>query len=566
MARPYNAAMRNGSWLKALGLLGSSLITPLAHGQQWEVHDLDRPLPPRVEPTGPHRVAPPPGATVLFDGTDLDAWTHPNREEASWLVEDGELVVKPGSGQIVSKDVFGDAHLHIEWMVPESEAGDEGQARGNSGVFMMGLYEVQVLESVGSNTYADGMAGALYGQYPPALNAGSGIGKWNSYDLYFRAPRFVENVLIEPASITVLHNGHTIHDGRPLEGVTRHKRRTQYHLHAERLPIALQDHGDPVRFRNVWVRPLPDLRATASKDRKARLRHHVDFLAGLDPTRSHDQPASLDLAAYYIATQLRYAGLEVRNEEFLVEGVVHRNVVARLGDGPGPVTIVGAHYDSHEGTPGADDNASGVAALIEVARALSSMPPPHPVEFVAYSLEEPPHFGTPQMGSAYHARALRASGQAVHGMINLEMVGYYSDRPDSQRYPVDGMDRLYPNTGNFIAIVTLPKHQTWLKDWVAPMREAMHLDLQTLAAPAEVPGMDLSDHRNYWEQGFPALMITDTSFFRNPHYHEPGDRPETLDYGRMAQLVEGVRAALMAPISSDSDSTPEGDAAEKSKD
>lgn len=486
---------------------------------------------------------------MLFDGGSLEAWTHNDRAEAQWDVRDGHLIVRPGSGPIVSKDVFSDAHVHIEWMVPESEAADEGQARGNSGVFLMGLYEVQVLESVGSTTYADGMAAALYGQYPPLVNAGSGIGRWNSYDLFFRAPRFVENVLIEPATVTVLHNGHTVHDGQLLQGVTRHKTRTQYHRHAKRLPLMLQDHGDPVHFRNIWVRPLPDLREPASMDRKARLRYHVEFLAGLDPHRAHDQPASLDLAAHYIATQLRYAGLPVRYEEYVCDGVVRRNVVARLGPEQGPLTVVGAHYDSHAGTPGADDNASGVAALIEVAHTLSSDPPAHPIEFVAYTLEEPPYFDTQNMGSAHHARALRASGQPVRGMISLEMLGYYSDRPDSQRYPIPGMEEIYPTTANFIAVVTLPEHQAWLSRWVESMKAAMNLDVQSLAAPAEVTGMDLSDHRNYWAEGFPALMITDTSFFRNPHYHEAGDRPETLDYGRMAQVVEGVRAALKAPLS-----------------
>ncbi len=544
---PYNAVMRHlfGTW--GYGALWAAVaLGSLGAQDTWDVHDLERPQPPRVVPTGPHIVPPPPSATVLFDGSHLDAWTHSNQAEAQWIIEGDELVVRPGSGQLLSKDVFGDAHVHLEWMVPESEAGDEGQGRGNSGVFLMGLYEVQVLESVGSTTYADGMAGSLYGQYPPAVNAGSGIGRWNSYDLFFRAPRFVENVLIEPASITVLHNGHTIHDGRLLQGITRHKARTQYHLHADRLPLALQDHGDPVRFRNIWVRPLPDLREPASMDRKARLRHHVEFLAHLDPHRAHDQPASLDLAAHYIATQLRYAGLTVRYDEYVCDGTVRRNVVARLPAGEGPVTVVGAHYDSHAGTPGADDNASGVAALIEVARALSSAPPPHPVEFVAYTLEEPPYFGTEDMGSARHARALQQSGEEVRGMVSLEMLGYYSDRPDSQRYPVPGMEKLYPSTANFIAVVTLPEHKPWLDRWVLAMEPAMSLDVQSLAAPAEVTGMDLSDHRNYWARGIPALMITDTSFFRNPHYHEAGDQPETLDYGRMAQVVEGVRAALMA--------------------
>ncbi len=222
-----------------------------ALAQPWDVHDMSRPLPPHVEASCVS--TPAPSDAIVLLGDDLSAW-RTGDGDAAWRVEDGVATVQGGG--ITTRASFGDVQLHLEWMAPASEAGDEGQARGNSGVFLMERYEIQILESKGSTTYADGMAASLYGQRPPLVNAGAGVGEWQSYDIIFRAPVFDGEALVRPAMVTVLHNGVLVQDNAAFEGPTRHKQRTSYTAHAPTGAISLQDHGDPMRFRNIWVRPL----------------------------------------------------------------------------------------------------------------------------------------------------------------------------------------------------------------------------------------------------------------------------------------------------------------------
>ena len=225
--------------------------------QQWSVHDPERPMPPVVTPgpAGPP-VAPPGDAIVLFDGKDLAHWTDAKGQPARWRVADGHMEVVAKTGSIRTVKVFGDCQLHVEWMAPAPPKG-ESQARGNSGVFLMDIYEVQVLDGFENKTYADGMTASLYGQFPPAVNACRPPGEWQTYDIVFRRPRFDEKGgLVSPARMTVFHNGVLVHDCRELTGPTAHKARPPYKAHADKLPISLQDHGDPVRFRNIWVREL----------------------------------------------------------------------------------------------------------------------------------------------------------------------------------------------------------------------------------------------------------------------------------------------------------------------
>ncbi|MEM9790829.1 MAG: DUF1080 domain-containing protein [Planctomycetota bacterium] len=227
----------------------------------WEVHDPSRPLPPRVDAgPGPSEPAPiPSDAIVLFDGTDpdadLSAWSS---AKDPWPVHDGYFECPPEGGNWLATDEkFDDIQLHAEWYVPQSEASDRSQGRGNSGIYLMGKYEVQVLETQENETYADGMAAAVYGQNPPLVNPGRGIGQWQTYDVIFRAPRFTDDGELErPAEMTVFHNGVLVQDRWVLEGPTRHKQRTSYAAHAPELPIGLQGKGNPVRFRNIWVRRL----------------------------------------------------------------------------------------------------------------------------------------------------------------------------------------------------------------------------------------------------------------------------------------------------------------------
>ena len=224
----------------------------------WDVHDTTRTRPPVVDP-GPAPAEPRPApddATVLFGGDDLDAWEHPDGSSPEWVVRDGYFQVEPGSGAIQTTEGFGDVQLHIEWMSPSSIEG-EGQSRGNSGVFLMGAYEVQVLDSYQNPTYADGQAAAIYGQYPPLVNAMRPPGEWQVYDIIFRRPHFDDDGdVVTPATLTVYHNGVLVQDHVELTGPTGHYERPPYEAHAAQLPLRLQDHSNPVRFRNVWVREL----------------------------------------------------------------------------------------------------------------------------------------------------------------------------------------------------------------------------------------------------------------------------------------------------------------------
>lgn len=225
--------------------------------EKWTVHDPDRPMPPVVNP-GPagNPVPAPSDAIVLFDGKDLSQWAHNRGQPARWKIEKGYMEVVAKTGAMRTKQNFGDCQLHVEWASPVEVKG-ESQERGNSGVFLMNIYEVQVLDCYNNKTYADGMTAALYGQYPPMVNACRPPGEWQTYDIVFRRPRFDEKgQLTSPARFTVFHNNILVHNDVELTGPTAHKARPPYKAHADKLPISLQDHGNPVRFRNIWIREL----------------------------------------------------------------------------------------------------------------------------------------------------------------------------------------------------------------------------------------------------------------------------------------------------------------------
>ena len=225
--------------------------TPFLPGGKWRVHDSSRPQPRVVAAPAD---APPSDAVVLFDGTDLSRWRSGGGEDAKWQVEGGYMEVN-GTGKIVTRDTFGDCQLHVEFATP-AEVKGESQGRGNSGVFFFDRYEVQVLDSYENPSYPDGQASALYGQYPPMVNSSRPPGEWQSYDIIFKAPRFEGGELVSPAVVTVFHNGIIVHHAREMVGATSHRNVGKYSPHGPAGPIALQDHGNPVRFRNVWVRPL----------------------------------------------------------------------------------------------------------------------------------------------------------------------------------------------------------------------------------------------------------------------------------------------------------------------
>jgi Zn-dependent M28 family amino/carboxypeptidase len=272
----------------------------------------------------------------------------------------------------------------------------------------------------------------------------------------------------------------------------------------------------------------------------ARLKSHVEMLSQTLAPRDWTHPDALERCADYIARQFEEAGATVTFQPVEAEGRIYRNVIGRFGSGQGPRFILGAHYDSCGTTPGADDNASGVAVLIELARLMGRELPDREVELVAYVLEEPPFFGTARMGSAVHAKELADSAVAVRGVLVLEMVGFFTETPGSQSYPLPLLRLLYPGRGNFAAVVGRWDQGDWIKSVKAGMKGTTALPVYSIRAPAALPGVDFSDHRNYWSYGYKALMVTDTAFYRNLAYHQQSDTADRLDYGRMADVAVAV--------------------------
>lgn len=242
-----------------VGILCCALIAGRLRAQEW-FSGIVWPEPPVVDP-GPVG-GPPSDAIVLFDGKDLSQWVGGDR----WKIEDGAAI--PSGGDIRTKQAFGDIQLHIEWATPEKVTG-RGQGRGNSGVYLMGKYEVQILDSWENPTYFDGQAGEIYKQSPPMVNASRKPGEWQTYDILFQAPRFEGDKLVQPAYITVLHNGVAIQHHFEIQGATSWATPPKYESHPDKLPILLQDHGNPVRFRNIWVRELKPIVGTRPAESQA---------------------------------------------------------------------------------------------------------------------------------------------------------------------------------------------------------------------------------------------------------------------------------------------------------
>jgi Zn-dependent M28 family amino/carboxypeptidase len=294
---------------------------------------------------------------------------------------------------------------------------------------------------------------------------------------------------------------------------------------------------NPVKVRNFSPRASAD---------PARLEADVRALTGLPGFRCFERPDDLERAAEWAKTKLMSSGLLVEEENFGVGDLSFRNIVAHYGADEGPVLVIGAHYDVCGEQPGADDNASGVAGLIELVRMLGRNQPEvaHRIELALWPLEEPPNFRSPAMGSAIHANSLALRGADVRGMISLEMIGYFSDEPGSQSFPAPGMSLLYSSRGDAIVVVGNSSSWWFTRRVKARMAGSAELTVRSMNAPAFVPGVDFSDHLNFWQQGWKAVMITDTAFYRNPNYHEVTDTPDTLDYERMADVVTGVYAAI----------------------
>ena len=241
--------------------------TPVLPDSQWRVHDIDRPAPPLVTPptfsSQERSGLPPSDAIVLFDGSSLNAWAGRHGGPAAWnLLADGAMEVAPRTGNIQTRETFGNCQLHVEWSAP-TEITADSQGRGNSGVFLLGLYEVQVLDGYDNPTYADGLPAAIYGQHPPLVNACVPPGHWHVYDIVFESPVFAAGELVSPAYMTVFHNGLIVQHRQAIQGPTQHRRLASYEdPHGPKGPLVLQDHGDRVRFRNIWIRPIERFSAT----------------------------------------------------------------------------------------------------------------------------------------------------------------------------------------------------------------------------------------------------------------------------------------------------------------
>jgi len=276
---------------------------------------------------------------------------------------------------------------------------------------------------------------------------------------------------------------------------------------------------------------------------EARLRRHVAAIG----TREHnlEYPESLEAAARYLEAELAALGYAPAAQRFATGAGEVRNIEAELAGGAraAEIIVIGAHYDSVAGSPGANDNATGVAAVLELARLMRGAAPARTLRFVMFVNEEPPYFKSEAMGSLRYARRSRERGEKVVAMFSLETLGYYSDRPGSQRYPFP-LGFFYPAEGNFVAFVSNLRSRALLHETIAAFRRHAAFPSEGVAAPAFIPGVDWSDQWSFWKEGYPAVMLTDTAPYRYPHYHSAQDTPDKVDTDRLARVVSGLNAML----------------------
>jgi len=277
---------------------------------------------------------------------------------------------------------------------------------------------------------------------------------------------------------------------------------------------------------------------------RAELVSDVQKLAGEIGERNMSRYPQLLAAADFIETSLVNARLTPRRDSYELRGRTLHNIEGEIRGTSPEIFIIGAHYDSVSDCPGANDNASGVAALIALARRFAGKPTGHTLRFVAFVNEEPPYFQTDEMGSFVYAKRCKERGDRITGMISLETIGYFSDAPGSQKYPSPGLGFFYPTKGNFIGFAANTSSRSLLRATVAAFRKAGRLPCQGAALPAAIPGIGWSDQWSFWQCGYPAIMVTDTAPFRYPDYHEPTDTPEKLDYDRFALVVSGMESVI----------------------
>ncbi len=293
------------------------------------------------------------------------------------------------------------------------------------------------------------------------------------------------------------------------------------------------------------VEPLPSMNADEVR-LEPQLRDDVVALAGHIGERNVDfHPENLEAAARWIESSFRAVGCEAKSQWYKVDNVNSRNVECEIRGAvrPQEVVIVGAHFDSVPGSPGADDNASGVAVVLALAREFAGAKPARTVRFVGFANEEPPYFWQESMGSLVYAKRCRQRGDRITAMLSIESVGFYSPVANSQKYPA-GLGLLYPSTGNFVAFVGNPPSRSLVHQTLRTFRSVPALPSMGAAAPNAIPGVGWSDHWSFWQEGFPGIEVTDTAPYRNPYYHTAMDTPERLDYARLARLTWGLRGVI----------------------
>jgi Zn-dependent M28 family amino/carboxypeptidase len=296
----------------------------------------------------------------------------------------------------------------------------------------------------------------------------------------------------------------------------------------------------PGRSHEGPIAPLsPEERALAEE-----LEKDVRELAGRIGERSIRRPRALAEAAEFIERSLTATGLRVRR--LRVDALAADNVEAELAgsDPAAGIVVVGAHYDTVEGCPGANDNGTGVAAMLALARRFATTRPARTLRFVAFPGEEPPTFETDAMGSAAYAKACRANGETIVAMLSLETLGCYSDAPGSQHFPIPLLGLIFPDRGDFVTFVGNMSSASLVRRAIGAFRESARFPSEGAALPSWIPGVGWSDHASFWRAGYPAIMVTDTAPFRYPHYHLPTDTPDRVDYERLARVVRGLVAVL----------------------
>jgi hypothetical protein len=277
---------------------------------------------------------------------------------------------------------------------------------------------------------------------------------------------------------------------------------------------------------------------------RAELAADVKVLAGDIGERNVKRSAQLNAAADFIENSLGRSGLTPRRDSYEVRGQTCHNIEVEIRGARPEILLVGAHYDSVFGCPGANDNGSGVAALLALARRFAGKPTGKTLRFVAFVNEEPPFFQTAEMGSFVYAKRCQEKADPITAMISLETIGYFSDEPGSQKYPAPGFGLLYPSKGNFIGFASDTRSRALLRATVAAFRKTEKLPCEGASLPAAIPGIGWSDQWSFWQCGYSAVMVTDTAPFRYPHYHEPTDTTDKLDYDRFALVVSGMESVI----------------------